>query len=67
MYVLTNYDTTHEEDLYRVEKLKSMDYDPYVMIYNKPSAPKETRDLQRYANNKIIFWSTTWEEYKRPG
>ena len=55
VYVLTNYNTTHEEDVDRVEKLKSMDYDPFVMIYNKPMAPKETRALQRYANNKYIF------------
>lgn len=64
VYVLTNFDTTHEEDVYRVEVLKKMNFDPYVMIFNKPKAPKETRWLQRYANNKVIFWSTTWEDYK---
>lgn len=63
VYVLTNFNTTHEEDLYRVETLKQMNFDPYVMIYDKPTAPKQTKHLQRYANNKIIFWSTTWEEY----
>lgn len=63
VYVLTNFNTTQEEDLYRVEILKEMNFDPYVMIYNKPTAPKITRHLQRYANNKFIFWATTWEEY----
>lgn len=33
VYVLTNYDTTHEYDLYRVYTLRDMGYDPYVMVY----------------------------------
>lgn len=55
VYCLTNYNTTQKEDLYRVYKLREMCYDPYIMIYNKPSAPRETRLLQRWCNNKIIF------------
>lgn len=55
VYVLTNYNTSFEEDLYRVITLRDMNYDPYVMIYNKPSAPLKTRYLQRWCNNKIIF------------
>lgn len=66
VYVLTNFDTTHEEDLYRVEKLKDMGYDPYVMIYDKENAPRQTRLLQRYANNKIIFRACkSFDEYDR--
>lgn len=67
VYVLANFDSTHEEDLYRVEKLKAMNFDPYVMIYDKPKAPKETKWLQRYTNNKIIFWSMDWNEYLKVG
>ena len=55
VYVLTNYNTTHEEDLYRIYKLVDMGYDPYVMIYDKANAPRKTRLLQRWCNNKIIF------------
>lgn len=55
VYVLTNYDTTMEENLYRVYTLRDMGYDPYVMIYNKPTAPREVRLLQRWCNNKKIF------------
>ena len=65
VYVLTNFDTAHSDDLYRVETLRKMGYDPYVMIYNKPSAPRETRRLQRYVNNKIIWRSCeSFEKYK---
>lgn len=57
VYVLTNYNSTHEEDLHRIMVLRSLNFDPYVMIYNKASAPRETRLLQRWANNKYLFWS----------
>lgn len=55
VYVLTNYWSTHEEDLYRIYWLRDNGFDPYVMIYDKPNAPKETRYLQRWVNNKQIF------------
>lgn len=55
VYVLTNYGSTHEQDLYRVEVLRSLGYDPYVMVYDRPSAPPVTRQLQRWVNNKRIF------------
>jgi hypothetical protein len=55
VYCLTNYDTTMEQNLYRIYKLRDMGYDPYVMIYDKPHAPREVRLLQRWCNNKIIF------------
>lgn len=57
VYCLTNYNSTMEENLYRIYTLRDIGYDPYVMIYNKPSAPQEIRDLQRWCNNKIIFKS----------
>lgn len=65
VYVLTNYWSTHAEDLQRVCWLREHGYDPYVMIYDKPNAPRETRRLQRWANNKIIFRSCErFEDYK---
>ena len=55
VYVLTNYNSTHEQDLYRVDTLRRMGYDPYVMVYERPTAPPVTRHLQRWVNNKRIF------------
>lgn len=64
VYVLTNFNSTHEQDLYRVYKLKEMGYDPYIMVYNKESAPRITRHLQRWVNNKYIFRSVDkFEDY----
>lgn len=55
VYVLCNYNSTFNEDLYRIETLKALGYAPYVMIYNKPEAPPVTRQLQRWVNNRRIF------------
>lgn len=57
VYCLTNYDTTMEDNLYRIYTLRDMGFDPYVMIYDKPHAPREIRKLQRWCNNRIIFKS----------
>ena len=55
VYVLVNFTSTHEQDLYRVDTLRAMGFDPYVMIYDRPSAPLITRQLQRWVNNKRVF------------
>lgn len=65
VYVLTNYNTTMEENLYRVYKLREMRFDPYVMIYDKPHAPKDIKRLQRWCNNKFIWRSCEkFEDYR---
>ena len=55
VYVLTNYNTTMRENLFRIYTLRDMGFDPYVMIYDKPNAPREIRLLQRWCNNRLIF------------
>ncbi len=64
VYMLTNFDTSFEYDLYRVYKLKELGYDPYVMIYDKNNAPRQIRLLQRWVNNKIIFRSGSAERFE---
>lgn len=56
------------EDLERIYWLRNNGYSPYVMIYDKESLPKghELKKLQRWVNNKFIFWSCdSFEEYKK--
>ena len=66
VYVLVNYDTSMEDNLYRIYTLRGMGYDPYVMVYNKPTASQEIRDLQRWCNNRMIFKSCPhFEDYDR--
>lgn len=57
VYVLTNYNSTLEQDLYRIYTLRDLGYDPDVRIYDKPHAPKEIKRLQRWCNNRVIFKS----------
>lgn len=65
VYCLTNFGSTMEQNLYRIYTLRDMGYDPYVMVYDKPNAPKEIKQLQRYCNNiKIFRTCKTFEEYK---
>lgn len=64
VYCLTNFGSTMEEDLYRIYTLRDLGYAPYVMIYDKPHAPREIRLLQRWCNNRIIFKSCPrFEDY----
>lgn len=65
VYVLTNYNSTHEQDLKRVMAIKEAGAHPYVMIYRKPTAPHITKALARWANEPKLFNSCTFEEYDR--
>ena len=64
VYVLVNYGSTMEQNLYRIYTLREMGFDPYVMVFDKPNAPKEIKRLQRWVNNKFIFKKCRrFEEY----
>lgn len=66
VYVLTNYNSTIAEDLYRIYTLRDLGYLPYVMIYQKETADKQHRDLQRWCNCRLIFRSCSkFEDYKK--
>ena len=66
VYVLTNYDSTMEQNLERIYCLRDMGYDPYVMVFNKPSAPHEILQLQRWCNMKSVFKTVKrFEDYQR--
>lgn len=64
VYMLTHYDTTESEDRYRADTLISMGYRPYVMVYDKPNAPPETRRFQRYINAMIYKSVPDFENYE---
>ena len=59
VYVLTNFNTTLDQDLDRIYTLRDMGFTPYVMIYNKQNVERgsELRRLQRWVNSKIGFWA----------
>lgn len=63
VYILCNFDTTLEQDLYRIQLCRELKFSPYPMIYDSDHAMKIYKDLQRWCSN-FIFWSVpTFEEY----
>ena len=61
-YVLIGFDSTPDEDLYRVEVLRGLGVDPFVMPYNK--SDEYQKRFARWVNHKAIFKSVPWHEYK---
>lgn len=63
VYILCNFDTTLEQDIERIQFVRSLDFSPYPMIYDKEHCDPVYRMLQRWCSN-FIFWSVpTFEEY----
>lgn len=60
-YVLIGFNTTPEEDLYRVETLRKLGVDPFVMPYVKHDDYQ--RRFARWVNHKAIFKTVQWEQY----
>jgi hypothetical protein len=66
VYVLTNFNTTHEQDLERIDKLRELNYTPYTMIYDKKNSPTITRRMARWTNNMFIWRSCEkFEDYDK--
>ena len=70
VYVLIGFDTTFEEDLYRIKRLRDIKDErgfikAYVMNYNNTLKSRRYKDFMRWANNPWIFKSCDWEEYKK--
>ena len=67
VYVLTNFDTTIEQDLERIYTLRDLEYWPYVMIYDKQHTKTSDTILmfQRWVNMRAVFEKIqNFEDYK---
>lgn len=65
VYILMNYNTTIEQDLYRIQLCRELNFSPYPMIYDKEHCDPIYRRIQRWCSN-YIFWTTQrFEDYKR--
>lgn len=65
VYILTNFDTTLEQDMYRIQLCRELRFSPYPMIYDKEHADPIYRKIQRWCSN-FIFWKVpTFDEYMR--
>lgn len=66
-YVLVGYNSTIEQDMFRIETLRSLNIKPYVMPYrdyNNAIQPSQyARDLAQYVNKPMIFKSCTFADF----
>ncbi len=60
-FVLVGFNTTEEQDLYRINKLHDYGCDAFVMPYNRKDPYQKA--LSRW-NNRFIWRSVPWEEYQ---
>ena len=70
VYILIGFDTTFEEDLYRVQMLRGTKDEQgpikaYIMNYNNESKSRKYKDFIRWVNNPWIYKSCEWEDYKK--
>lgn len=61
-FVLIGFDTTPQQDMYRVDFLKNIGSLPFIMPYNRKD--QYQKKLARWVNNRALFKSVKWEEYK---
>jgi len=61
VYVLIGYNSTEGDDFYRVEVLRRLGIDPFVMPYIKNNTYQKR--FSRWVNNKAVFKSVAWEDY----
>jgi hypothetical protein len=71
VYVLVGFNTTLEQDLERVENLRSLGATPFVMRYNRTRRPAHVVPFARWVNRAAVFQSCRWQDYttktKPPG
>lgn len=62
-YILTGYNTTFEEDMYRIKKLKDLGVIPFVMKYNKRCDLAKLNHLARWIN-MLFYKKQSFDEYE---
>lgn len=62
-FMLTGYNTTFEEDMYRFQKLKERNIRPYVMVYNENKTDLRLNHFKRWVNS-CIYTACDWMEYE---
>ena len=66
VYMLTNFGTTLEEDIYRVTKIRELGFMPFTMIYDKKHSDQIHRDFARWTNNPFVLKSCPdFSQYRR--
>lgn len=66
-YVLIGFNSTIEQDMYRIERLRELGIKPYVMPYrdfeNKRTPSQYEKDLAQYVNKPMIFKTCSFADF----
>ncbi len=66
-YILVGFNSTMEQDMYRIERCRELGIKPYVMPYrdfeNKTRPSQYAKDLAQYVNKPMIFKSCKFKEF----
>lgn len=66
-YVLVGFNSTIEQDMFRIETLRNFGIKPFVMVYrdfeNKIMPSQYAKDLAQYVNKPMIFKSIPFAEF----
>ena len=66
-YVLIGFNSTIEQDLFRLNVLRELGITPFVIPFrdygNERTPTRYERDLARWANRMWLFKSTSFENY----
>ena len=67
-YVLIGFNSTKEQDMFRINTLRELNIGPFVQPYrdfeNNRTPTQYEKDLAHWANNKIIFKACSFEEFE---
>lgn len=67
-YVLVGYNSTIEQDMFRIATLRRFGISPFVQPYrdyeNKRKPSQYEKDLARWANNKFLYKSCKFDDYE---
>ncbi len=62
-YVLIGYNSTPAEDMRRVQTLKKLEIDSFVMPYKRGDLYQDM--FSRWVNRKAVFKTKTWKQYQQ--
>lgn len=65
VYILCNFDTTLEQDIYRIQLCRELCFSPYPMIYDKEHCDSVYRSLQNWCNPRIFWNVPEFNDYVR--
>lgn len=66
-YILVGFNSTMEQDMYRIERCRELGIKPYVMPYrdfgNKTRPSQYAKDLAQYVNKSMLFKSCSFKDF----